>query len=71
MTPGVHHEFRLGVPGAGNYNELLNTDSQLYGGSNVGNEGVVIAEEIALHGQPFSVTLTLPPLATLFLSIVK
>jgi 1,4-alpha-glucan branching enzyme len=69
MTPGIHHNFRLGVPLAGNYKELLNTDSQEYGGSNVGNGGGVTAEERPLHGLPFSLVLTLPPLATLFLSV--
>jgi len=71
MTAGIHHDFRLGAPDGGNYQELLNTDSHAYGGSNVGNEGVVTAEEIPLHGLPYSLTLTLPPLATLFLSVVN
>ncbi|HET6379528.1 MAG TPA: 1,4-alpha-glucan branching protein GlgB [candidate division Zixibacteria bacterium] len=67
LTPVPRHDYRLGVPRAGRWVEALNTDSEHYGGSNVGNFGGVQAEEVGWHGQPASVRLTLPPLATLFL----
>jgi 1,4-alpha-glucan branching enzyme len=68
LTPVVREGYRIGVPGPGVYRERLNTDSQHYGGSNVGNAfGSVSAETIPAHGRGWSVALTLPPLATLFL----
>ncbi len=68
FTPVIRHDYRLGAPGPGIYRERINTDSEYYGGSNVGNAfGQVDAEEIPSHGQGWSITLTLPPLATLFL----
>ncbi len=67
FTPVVRHGFRLGVPKQGRWIEKLNTDSGVYGGSNVGNLGSVEAQAISSHGQPFSVELTLPPLATVML----
>jgi 1,4-alpha-glucan branching enzyme len=67
FTPVVRRGYRVGVPQGGLYVERLNTDSALYGGSNVGNAGGVMARETACHGRPFSLELTLPPLATLVL----
>jgi 1,4-alpha-glucan branching enzyme len=67
FTPVVHQNFRIGVPSLGRWVEKLNTDAEVYGGSNVGNLGGVEAEEIAAHGRPYSVELTLPPLATIAL----
>jgi 1,4-alpha-glucan branching enzyme len=67
FTPVVRDGYRIGVPGAGAYTELLNSDSALYGGSNVGNGGVVHSEPIAAHGFDQSLTLTVPPLACLLL----
>ena len=68
FTPVVRHHYRIGAPGPGRYCERLNTDSEYYGGSNVGNAfGTVDAEPIAQHGRDWSVSLTLPPLATVFL----
>jgi 1,4-alpha-glucan branching enzyme len=62
-TPVVRYGYRLGVPLAGKYDEVLNTDSAHYGGSNVGNQGAVLSEAVAAHGRAQSVLLTLPPLA--------
>jgi 1,4-alpha-glucan branching enzyme len=70
LTPVVRHGYRLGVDQGGDYRELLNTDAELYGGSNVGNAGGVGAEEIGAHGKHWSLSLTLPPLATLYLQRV-
>ena len=67
FTPVVRAGYRLGVPQPGWYAELVNSDSAHYGGSNVGNAGGAQAEAIAAHGRPYSLVLTLPPLATLIL----
>jgi 1,4-alpha-glucan branching enzyme len=66
-TPVVREAYRVGVPQPGFYGEILNTDAAIYGGSNVGNLGGVPAEPIPHMGQPYSIALTLPPLAVLFL----
>jgi 1,4-alpha-glucan branching enzyme len=67
FTPIVRSEYLVGVPAPGRYLELLNTDSRDYGGSNVGNEGAVIAKDEPAHGFPWSVNLTLAPLGCLML----
>jgi 1,4-alpha-glucan branching enzyme len=67
MTPVVRHGYRVGVPFAGRWRERFNSDASDYGGSGVGNSGAVQAEEHASHGQPASVSLTLPPLAAIVL----
>jgi len=67
FTPVVQHAFRIGVPRPGRWIEKLNTDSANYGGSNVGNLGGVDAKQTPAHGRPYSVELTLPPLATVVL----
>jgi len=66
-TPIVRTGYRIGVPEAGYYREILNSDAGLYGGSNVGNEGGVETEPVAAHGHMQSLSLTLPPLAALLL----
>jgi 1,4-alpha-glucan branching enzyme len=67
FTPVVQHGYRIGVPQAGVYRERLNTDSEHYGGSNVGTRyGQVTAQDVPWHGRPHSLELTLPPLATVF-----
>jgi len=63
FTPVPHQNYCVGVPRAGSWRELLNSDATCYGGSNVGNNGAVLAVAIPSHGQPFSAALTLPPLA--------
>ncbi len=67
FTPVPREGYRIGVPGPGFYREAVNTDAAIYGGSNMGNAGGVMAEAGEAHGQPYYVTLTLPPLATLIL----
>jgi 1,4-alpha-glucan branching enzyme len=67
FTPEVREGYRVGLPLPGRWREALNTDAELYGGSNVGNLGAVVAEARPLHGFAASAALTLPPLATLFL----
>lgn len=63
----THEGFRLGLPWAGEWEEVLNTDSELFGGSGVGNLGKVTAVEGAYENKPASAELTVPPLAVLFL----
>ncbi len=67
FTPVPRLGYRIGVPAPGWYQELLNTDAASYGGSNLGNDGRVQAERTPCHGVPYTVALTLPPLAVLFL----
>jgi 1,4-alpha-glucan branching enzyme len=63
-TPLVRHGYRLGVPGAGFYREIINTDAETYGGSNVGNMGGFEAEDFPWQGRTHSLMISLPPLAT-------
>jgi 1,4-alpha-glucan branching enzyme len=69
FTPVVRERYRVGVPVPGLYREVLNTDAAVYGGSNVGNAGAVVADAFGWNGRPYSLLLTLPPLATLVLSL--
>ena len=68
FTPVVREGYRVGVPRPGYWREALNTDAGIYGGSNVGNSGGVTAEAEPWHGEPHSLTLTLPPLAAVVLT---
>jgi 1,4-alpha-glucan branching enzyme len=67
LSPLVREGWRLGLPAAGTWREVLNTDSRFYGGSDVGNGLGLETEAVACHEQEQSATLTLPPLATLWL----
>ena len=67
ITPEIRREYRIGLPTQGRWREALNTDSAIYGGSNVGNLGAIIAERRPMHGFSASAALTLPPLAAIFL----
>jgi 1,4-alpha-glucan branching enzyme len=67
FTPVPRGGYRIGVPQTGSWEELLNTDAAIYGGSNMGNAGLVEAYASPLHDQPASMSLTLPPLATIIL----
>ena len=67
FTPVVRHDYRIGVPAAGYYQELLNSDAEQYGGQNLGNLGGQMAGPVPWQGRPYSVSLTLPPLAVLAL----
>jgi 1,4-alpha-glucan branching enzyme len=67
FTPVPRIGYRLGVPTGGFWRELLNSDAKEYGGGGMGNFGGVPAEEQPVHGRPYSLNLTLPPLAALFL----
>jgi len=67
FTPVPRYNYRVGVPTGGPWREILNTDSSLYSGSNVGNGGTVWALDEGWAGQPHSVCLTLPPLGAVYL----
>jgi 1,4-alpha-glucan branching enzyme len=67
LAPAVHYGFRVGLPLAGRWRELLNTDAGDYGGSGVGNLGGAEAAAVPWNGQPCSAELTLPPLAVVWL----
>jgi 1,4-alpha-glucan branching enzyme len=62
FTPVPRPNYRIGVPWSGHWREAMNSDALLYGGSGQGNLGGVEATPIAMHGHPYSVNLTLPPL---------
>ena len=67
FTPVPRHDYRFGINQPGKWREILNTDSMHYHGSNAGNGGAVHSDEIASHGRQHSLSLTLPPLATIWL----
>ncbi len=67
FTPMQRDNYRIGVHESGRYIEILNSDSSYYGGSDVGNSKEVPVDNIASHGKAHSITLTLPPLATIYL----
>ncbi|HXV08603.1 MAG TPA: 1,4-alpha-glucan branching protein GlgB [Burkholderiales bacterium] len=67
FTPVPRQEYRIGLPTGGRYEEILNSDSAYYGGSNAGNAGGVQAEALPWMGLAFSAAITLPPLAGIVL----
>ena len=68
FTPSVWYDYRIGVPQPGNYREVLNTDSDCYGGSNVrAIDGQVGAADLPWNGRPHSISINLPPLASVFI----
>ena len=69
FTPQPHAHYRVGVPISGFYQELFNSDSKQYGGSNMGNLGGKWAEEWSFHSRPYSLDICLPPLAVLIFKL--
>jgi 1,4-alpha-glucan branching enzyme len=63
FTPMVYNSYRIGVPYDTHYAEVLNSDSEMYGGSNVGNLGGVHSENIQHQQRPYSISINVPPLA--------
>jgi 1,4-alpha-glucan branching enzyme len=63
FTPVPRKHYRFGVPQAGFYEEILNTDSEIFGGSNLGNGGGRSSDPVPSHGRENSIAVTLPPLA--------
>lgn len=66
FTPVPRFNYILGVPENGYWKEILNSDSEVYGGSNHGNIGGVEASMTPSHGRPYSISVTVPPLGLIF-----
>ncbi len=66
FTPVVREDYLVGVPRAGYWRELMNSDAPVYGGGGAGNLGGVQAQAKSIHGRPASISITLPPLGILF-----
>lgn len=71
FTPLVRYQYQIGAPSQGPWKEIFNSDSSYYGGSNVGNCGVVNSEPNPLHGQPYRLTMTIPPLSVVCLKALE
>lgn len=71
FTPVVREGYRIGVPVAGFYAELLNSDSSIYGGQNIGNAGGLPSENFPWQGRPHSLQVTVPPLVMLVFKLVR
>jgi 1,4-alpha-glucan branching enzyme len=69
FTPVLRNAYRIGVPQAGNYQEIFNSDAACYGGSNQGNGGGLSTENVAWMHHNQSLVITLPPLAGIVLQI--
>ena len=67
MSPEPRHGYTIGLPRAGAWKEIFNSDAKIYGGGNIGNGGVINALEISAHGQPASASVVLPPLGAVIL----
>ncbi|RPI04748.1 MAG: 1,4-alpha-glucan branching protein GlgB [Ignavibacteriae bacterium] len=67
FTPVPRPGYRVGVPDAGRYREILNSDSTFYGGSNMGNAGEIQSEPIPYQNRPFSISVNIPPLSAVYL----
>jgi len=67
FTPVVRKNYRVGVPFGGHYEELLNSDSSYYNGSNIGNDDPIISEPKPWMDRKHSINITLPPLAALII----
>ena len=71
FTPVPRIGYKIGVPEISFYKEILNSDSQLYWGGNMGNAGGINADEIPWHGRPYSINITLPPLSVLIFKPIR
>ena len=70
FTPNYWEKYRIGVPSAGKVREVFNSDSLEFGGSGKGNgDKVIETEELPMHGHPYSMELTLPPLSCIYLEL--
>jgi 1,4-alpha-glucan branching enzyme len=69
FTPVPRENYRVGVPSAGSYQELFNSDAVCYGGGNIGNHGMIKSQPVAWMEQANSLEITLPPLAGLILQV--
>jgi 1,4-alpha-glucan branching enzyme len=71
FTPVPRLGYRVGVPWAGPWKEILNSDARLYGGADMGNLGETTSQSMPMHGRPNSLNLTVPPLGAVFLKGVR
>lgn len=71
FTPNIRYDYVVGAPSNGEWIEIFNSDSAKYGGSNAGNMGKVTANSYSAHNKPFSLTITLPPLAVVMFKKAK
>jgi 1,4-alpha-glucan branching enzyme len=71
FTPIPRLGYRVGVPWAGQWREILNSDARLYGGADMGNLGETASQPMPMHGRPNSLSLTVPPLGAIFLKSVR
>ena len=70
FTPVPRQNYRVGVPRGGYWREVLNSDARQYGGSGQGNIGGADAAPISAHGRPYTLTIVVPPLATVFFNVI-
>jgi 1,4-alpha-glucan branching enzyme len=68
FTPVVRTDYRIGMPSAGPYREIFNSDERRYGGSGVGNPGLLTPQALSWHGRAHSLPLSLPPLGAIYLA---
>lgn len=71
FTPVVRYDYRLGVPFQGHWDEVFNSDSEIYGGSNVGNCGGRDSEDIPWQGRTYSINISLPPLGGVYFKLSR
>ncbi|CAB4879565.1 unannotated protein [freshwater metagenome] len=71
LSPAPRGSYRIGLPFAGRWTEILNTDSAAYGGSGMGNLGAVVAVPEVWNERPASAEMVLPPLSTVYLSFTR
>ena len=69
FTPVPRPGYRIGVPNAGHWDEALNTDAALYGGSDAGNPGGVQSQDVPAHGCDQSLEIMVPPLASVYFKL--
>jgi 1,4-alpha-glucan branching enzyme len=71
FTPVLRSGFRVGVPKAGHWNEVLNSDAAIYGGSDAGTPGGASSQDVSANGCETSIEITVPPLATVFFKLAE
>ena len=71
FTPAVRHGARFGVPEAGIYEEVFNSDAAEFGGSNVINENDIPSQDVPWNNKSYSIQITVPPLATVYIQLKK
>ena len=71
FTPVVYHDYRVGVPYKAMYQEVFNTDSAEFGGSNQLNESILVSDDIKYHNGAYSISIKVPPMATSIFKIYK